>query len=152
MADPRHVALDFDDWHDVFKPIEHTGPGAGSGINWETYGEDHEHVQLIATEMPGRVWTFYDDGETVTDGMHFVNRLAYHITERALADGVHVTVVDIERIREQADPKYVAEYEGLDPEDDAEAEEIAELVKSAAETLEFVTEHLGSASDIVATD
>jgi len=53
---------------------------------FETYGQDLQTVMRIAATQANRVWTLVDadDGGTVwLNGYHYVNRIAYAITEEA---------------------------------------------------------------------
>jgi hypothetical protein len=49
----------------------------------ETYGDELRYVMDVAKQKPRNVWTVIEeDGELyINNGFHFVNRLAYIITE-----------------------------------------------------------------------
>lgn len=66
-----------------------------SGCMFETYGPELEAVEKVFEEDPGRVWTILesDDGElSITNGMQFVNRHGYLITEVAAKDDEFIEV------------------------------------------------------------
>jgi hypothetical protein len=70
--------IEIDDWYDTYKPIltDH-----GDLRVYETYGTDLEFIESIIED--NRVWTFIDgsDYSVITNGMFFVNRLNYYVTE-----------------------------------------------------------------------
>lgn len=76
--------LDWDTWVNTYKPIENpyaVSPAVDNSLLFETYGEEIEFVKKY-TES-NQVWTLTDiDGGTgIFNGCHFVNRIAYFITE-----------------------------------------------------------------------
>jgi hypothetical protein len=70
--------IEYEEWFDKYKPIE---DDHGSLRIYETYGEDLDFIQSIAED--NRVWTYLDgDGySSVVNGMFYVNRLCYYVTE-----------------------------------------------------------------------
>lgn len=72
------IELEIDDWHDKYKPIltDH-----GDLRIYETYGADLEFIESIIDD--NRVWTFLDGGDysVITNGLMFVNRLCFYVTE-----------------------------------------------------------------------
>lgn len=78
----------FDSWLEEFKPItNHLDPHAsfqdesGTGIMFETYGDE---VEFVKKQDPRCIWTYGDGddgGGYIWSGWHFVNRLGYFITE-----------------------------------------------------------------------
>lgn len=79
----------------VFKPI--TNPlddnASFDGLMFETYGEEIRFVQQHGANGT-KVWTLQEeDGvQTVANGMHFVNRLGYFITQVPAIEGAHIIV------------------------------------------------------------
>jgi len=58
-----------------------------SGAMYETYGQDEEYIQGMATDeaTKKRVWTIIegdDDKFYIVAGFHYVNRFGYIITEK----------------------------------------------------------------------
>lgn len=53
------------------------------GNMFETYGSELAYVQKVYAETPNRVWTYTDNGDSVTfvNGMHLVNRLGYLVAK-----------------------------------------------------------------------
>ena len=82
--------IDFiDAWCDMYKPIiNHFDDNASfdngyGGIMFETYGAEEQFVREMAIANPLRVWTYVDGngGTFIVNGMQFVNRIGYFITE-----------------------------------------------------------------------
>lgn len=93
------VTMTFEEWLDRYKPVpNHLDSNAsfqdesGSGIMFETFGEELEYVLSVANTEPRRVWTYMDgdDGTFVGDGYHLVNRIGYFITELPSEEGVFI--------------------------------------------------------------
>lgn len=76
-----------DRWWEEYTPVKnHLDPNAGGdGCFFETYGAEFEFVRKMAAEAPDRVWTVLDvEGKLyISNGLHFVNRLNYLITEKS---------------------------------------------------------------------
>lgn len=70
--------IEFDEWYEKYKPIE---DDHGSLRIYETYGADLDFIHSIVDD--NRVWTYLDGGDysAVVNGMFFVNRLCYYVTE-----------------------------------------------------------------------
>jgi hypothetical protein len=70
--------LEYDAWWDKYKPIT---TDHGDLRIYETYGDDLKFIESIIDD--NRVWTFVDGGDysVITNGMRFVNRLCYYVTE-----------------------------------------------------------------------
>jgi hypothetical protein len=61
------------------------------------YGPDYQQVLKAVKETPNRVWTYLDSGDepaVLCSGYSVVNRLGYVITEKPIAHGEFVEVVD----------------------------------------------------------
>jgi len=70
-----------------FKPVKnHLGThGTMDGFGFETYGQEMDHVLATHRAEPERVWTVVegDNGKWyITNGIHYVNRVVYLITEK----------------------------------------------------------------------
>lgn len=79
------------EWEEEYKPItNHITPG--SGITFDTHGKDGDFVREVLKTNPGSIWTLVDcDGKTIIcSGYHFVNRIAYYITEVPWNDDIEV--------------------------------------------------------------
>ena len=82
------IEMDFDEWVATYKPIvNHIDSNAsfqdesGSGLMFETYGEEYEFVK---SSSPENIWMYGDGddgGSYIWNGWGFVNRLGYFITE-----------------------------------------------------------------------
>ena len=74
--------MDFDEWHDKYKPIKNHLARGENRDYFETYDLELGYVLGIADTQPKRVWTYVDgDGGTyLVDGYHLVNRIYYYIT------------------------------------------------------------------------
>lgn len=78
----KYVELEENKFFDKFKPMKNeigTHEGFG-GYMFETSGEEMEYVRKIYSENPDRVWTLHDNF-IIGNGLHYVNRLGYLITE-----------------------------------------------------------------------
>lgn len=81
--------MEYEDWVLSFKPVKNNNITAPNppfdGTMLETYGEDYERVlREINAGRSNHIWTLIsgDDGSTViSNGVHFVNRIGYFITE-----------------------------------------------------------------------
>jgi len=77
------IEMDFDEWFDVYKPIQnHIDTNASfDGAMFETYGEE---VAFVKEQDGSYIWTYGDGddgGSYVWNGWSFVNRIGYFITE-----------------------------------------------------------------------
>ena len=82
------LEMSFNKWLETYKPItNHIDPNAsfqdesGSGIMFETYGDE---VEFVRSQSPANIWTYGDGddgGGYIWNGWHIVNRLGYFITE-----------------------------------------------------------------------
>lgn len=73
-----------DEFIEKYHPFHHKQTETGNPMLLETYGGDMLMVDLVRKIAPTHLWTLVDgdDGDLyVTAGCHFVNRLAYIITE-----------------------------------------------------------------------
>lgn len=92
--------MDVTEWEDTYKPTANTGDEYASwnGQLFDTYGKDEQAVIAVATQEPRRVWTLVDtdNGLTIMNGYHYVNRVGYFITEEPWHVGatIDVTVTD----------------------------------------------------------
>lgn len=68
-----YVALTEDEWYERYKPKDR---------GYETYGADLNYIQSLPVEV---VWTMLDgdDGQVlIVNGISFVNRISYYVTEQ----------------------------------------------------------------------
>jgi hypothetical protein len=77
------IEMDFDEWCDVYKPIQnHIDTNASfDGAMFETYGYE---VNFVKEQDGSHIWTYGDGddgGSYVWNGWSFVNRIGYFITE-----------------------------------------------------------------------
>jgi hypothetical protein len=77
------IEMDFDEWCDVYKPIQnHIDTNASfDGAMFETYGDE---VAFVKEQDGSYIWTYGDGddgGSYIWNGWHFVNRIGYFITE-----------------------------------------------------------------------
>lgn len=83
-------AITDDKFIDDFKPTTNTIEKNASFNGWmyETYGEELKAVEAAFEKDPGTVWTIVESDGIVsyTNGMHYVNRLGYIITEVSLTN------------------------------------------------------------------
>lgn len=84
-----------EDWVMEFRPIKnHIDTNASfEGHMFETYGDEEEFVKNYPD--PNCVWTYADgdDGGTyIFNGWHFVNRIAYFITEVPCPENIDIQV------------------------------------------------------------
>lgn len=94
------IELTFDEWLDTYKPItNHLDSNAsfqnedGSGIMFETYGEE---VDFVKSMNPNKIWMYGsgDDGGTyIWSGWGFVNRLGYFITDVPFPENTMIQVL-----------------------------------------------------------
>ena len=88
-----YTQIDEDTWYEKYKPIpNHLNPnaswgdGVGTGIMFETYGEEEEFIRQYDER---HIWTYMDTGDGGTcigAGWSFVNRIGYFITENPWTD------------------------------------------------------------------
>lgn len=97
------ITMTTDEFNERYKPIKNHLDGNASfdGCMYETYGEEMGHVLNVHETEPNRVWTVLDvDGRTIiSNGLHYVNRLGYMITEVPFT-GKFCEVIDEEEIEE----------------------------------------------------
>jgi len=80
--------MTMEEWEATYKPItNHIDKNAsfqnesGSGIMFETYGEE---LEFVKSANPNCIWTYGDGddgGSYIWNGYHYINRLGYFITE-----------------------------------------------------------------------
>lgn len=96
--------LTYEQFESTYKPLQNhlANNAAYDGCMFETYGHEFEHVRGVAVTNPEKVWTALDcDGELIiTNGMHFVNRMGYLITEIPAPESNVITVCDEDLARE----------------------------------------------------
>ncbi len=80
------TSMTFNRWMDVYKPIE----SSPQNIFFETWQEETDRIKKICMERGwdnSHIWTLLDeDGKTwITNGVRWVNRLNYIVTEKPFA-------------------------------------------------------------------
>ena len=70
--------LTYEAWEEKYKPINN--PFRKEDPLFETFGKEYDFVKKA---NPLNIWTLVDgeDGTYIVDGWHYVNRIAYFITE-----------------------------------------------------------------------
>ncbi|MDE4297061.1 hypothetical protein PXK56_17890 [Phaeobacter gallaeciensis] len=89
--------MTYDEWHEHYKPVKnHIDTNASmDGYMFETFGSELAFVQAA---NPAKVWTYVDDGEyqAITNGLVFVNRMGYFVTEEAHVSSESEPFIDID--------------------------------------------------------
>jgi len=97
------IEMTMDAWAEKFKPIQNPinknasySWGTENGCMFETFGAEYDFVKTTYNTDPLKVWTLSDvDGEIfIGEGLHFVNRLGYFITEVPCDAAVFYNIVD----------------------------------------------------------
>ena len=85
-------------WENRYKPITNPLQPDEETTLFETYGADYDFVM---NADPKKVWTWVDAdyGTYIIAGWHYVNRIAYYITEEPWTDGV--MVIPFEKYEEE---------------------------------------------------
>lgn len=90
--------LTIDQFFDAYKPVKNhiATSDIWGGCMFEPYGIQMDHVRRVHTTDPAKVWTILEaDGvASIGDGLHFVNRTGYIITEVPAEYGIFIDVVD----------------------------------------------------------
>lgn len=104
------IEMSFEEWEEKYRPIKnHIDPNAsfqdetGTGIMFETYGEEEEAVELAD---PLTVWTYASDGAGgtyIANGFSRWDRIGYFITEVAFNPEDEISVTVQESIDEEDD-------------------------------------------------
>lgn len=90
-AEPSLRELTWEEFDDEFRIIQNNRNPDDPIDTFDTHGDEFEIVRKRNNSHPGTVWTYMEDGSGGTmigEGMHFVNRLGYIITEVPAANGV----------------------------------------------------------------
>lgn len=71
-------------WEEYYKPTPNLI--SEEGFAFETYGDE---LAYVATRDPHHVWTEMDgdNGVYIVNGMHYVNRIQYYVTEVPWLEG-----------------------------------------------------------------
>lgn len=74
------VEMSYDEWVETYKPMRNPFTDNGfDGTMFETYGQEEDFIDNID---PLCVWTWCSgDGDYITEGKRFVNRMGYFVTE-----------------------------------------------------------------------
>lgn len=93
------IEMTMEEWEAKYKPItNHIDTNAsfqnesGSGIMFETYGDEYEFVKQA---NPNNIWTYGDGddgGSYIWNGWSLINRLGYFITTEPFPDNVTIQI------------------------------------------------------------
>jgi hypothetical protein len=87
--------ITYDNWETTYIPQQNknTEDGCFNNTMYETYGND---IEFVMTQPQQNTWTLVetDNGETITNGFHLVNRIAYFITEKPWSNDIDVDLRD----------------------------------------------------------
>jgi len=86
---PNGTVGDFDDFQRKYTIRESEATATGNPMLLETFGRDHLVVETYDNDQ---IWTLIeeDGGQFLIPGYHFVNRIAYLITEESWYDADEV--------------------------------------------------------------
>ncbi len=76
--------MTYNEWEEKYKPIGNMiSDNYDNDGRFDTFGEELDFVWSIQEAEPNKVWTMVegDDGWYTINGFHFVNRVAYFVTE-----------------------------------------------------------------------
>jgi hypothetical protein len=100
--------------------------GSG-GTMYETYGDEHDHV---IAQNPAHIWTICSDegnGDYITSGYHFANRLGYILTTHSVPAGIKI-IIDIPN-GDSDDNVHIC------------ATDFAERLQTVIDTVDFASSH-----------
>ena len=82
-------------WEKTYKPVKNHI--TGESISFETYGPE---ADFVASQDPNTVWTEMDgdNGVYIVNGMAYVNRIQYYITNKPWNDGESITITVCEYV------------------------------------------------------
>lgn len=94
----KNKTLSWNAFEKEFKPLQnHLDNNASlNGSMYETYGEELEHIKKVYENNPTVIWTYVstDEGKILINGLAFVNRIGYLVTEKCFDDNFFIEVVD----------------------------------------------------------
>ena len=75
-------AMTHEAWWKTYQPVNHALPNAVS-LDGYIFATTPAELQKVRDANPQCVWTLlnYEDGQVITNGSRFVNRVGYFITE-----------------------------------------------------------------------
>ena len=81
--------MNYDQWEEMYRPIKNHFHSDDGVYTFETYGNEYD---FIVGSNPQNVWTLVDgeDGTYIVSGLHYVNRIAYLITEKSHSVAIEV--------------------------------------------------------------
>jgi hypothetical protein len=89
----KQIILSEDQWQETYKPTLNglVNDASCNGTLFETYGVELEAVKGYPKN---KVWTLIsgDEGMSICNGFHFVNREGYFLTEESWKDGEYISV------------------------------------------------------------
>lgn len=92
----------FDAWEEKYKPIPNT-INPNDSNTFETFGTD---LEFLKTQEVHHIWTEIqgDDGNLyIVNGIHWVNRLVYYVTEIPWEEGDEIEILSCEFEDEEDD-------------------------------------------------
>lgn len=82
--------MTYDTWEETYMPITNFTDHSFNSRLFETYGDD---LAFVNSCDKLHVWTLVENdqgGETIIEGMRFVNRIGYFVTVRPWSEPVEV--------------------------------------------------------------
>lgn len=92
---PTCEPLSNQQWEEIYLPMVNSI--TNEGISYETYGDEEDYV---SQQDERHVWTELDgdNGVYIVNGMHYVNRIQYYITNKPWNDGDNITITVCEYV------------------------------------------------------
>lgn len=92
---PTCEPLSNQQWDEIYQPMVNSI--TNEGISYETYGDEEDYV---SQQDERHVWTEVDgdNGVYIVNGMHYVNRIQYYITNKPWNDGENITITVCEYV------------------------------------------------------
>ncbi len=90
--------MTLEEWEEKYKPIQNTVTNREEFNGWmfETYEEDDAYIREYAQKNPLNVWTVLtgtsERGDVIVQGLHYVDRYCYFITENPFDENDEVEV------------------------------------------------------------
>lgn len=96
-ATTRHVDISEDAFLERFVPIPNPFDATASfdfGDGGCLFAPSARELEFVRAQPAEKVWTIVegDDGIEITNGMHFVNRLGYLVSEHPCPQGLFISV------------------------------------------------------------
>lgn len=80
MSTPKQHTLDWNEFHEKFRPMVNKFGKDPDNFLFETYGDE---LDFVLAQDEKHVWTYLDVdfGSVVVNGFHYINRIGYYISE-----------------------------------------------------------------------